>query len=79
MYSVIQQFSKQGFSLTKGKLHKSIQPIQPSKKKKGGKKREKKWRQICLEISYLDMLKVKTVKHIDMTFDNVLSLVCQGF
>lgn len=42
MYSVIQQFSKQGFSLTKGKLHKSIQPIQPSKKKKGGKKKGKK-------------------------------------
>lgn len=38
MYSVIQQFSKQGFFLTKSKLHKSTQPIQPSKKKKGGKK-----------------------------------------
>lgn len=30
-------------------------------------------------ISYLDMSKQKTVKHMDMTSSNVLSLVCQGF
>lgn len=31
------------------------------------------------EISYLDVFKLKTVKHMDMTFCSVLSLVCQGF
>lgn len=31
------------------------------------------------EISYLDMSKLKTVKYMDMTFGNVLSLLCEGF
>lgn len=31
------------------------------------------------KISYLEVSKLKTVKHMDMTFGNVLSLVCQGF
>lgn len=75
MYSVIPQFSKQGFFLTKCTLHKTVQPIQPSKEKR---KEKKRWK-MCSEISYLDMLRVKTVKHMDMTFGNVLSLVCQGF
>lgn len=31
------------------------------------------------EISYLDMSKLKAVKHMDMTFGNVLSLLWEGF
>lgn len=77
MYSIIPQFSKQGFFLTEGTLHKTVHPIQPSKKKKKEQKK-KRWK-MCSEISYLDMSRVKTVKHMDMTFGNVLSLVCQGF
>jgi len=41
MYSVIPQFSKQGFFLTKGKLLKSIQPFKKKKKETTHQKTQK--------------------------------------